>query len=74
MSQPFKFKHLHEIVGLFVLGAIGTLLAVVVLIGRGQAWFEKRFTVIGFAAEQQPTGVIRRGMPVMISGSMMGRD
>lgn len=71
MSQPFKFRHQNEIVGAFVIGAVCTLLAVFVLIVRGQGWFEPRFACAA-VFEGTGVGLLERGLAVRVRGSELG--
>ncbi len=72
MSEPFKFRHLREIVGIFVLGSLVAALASLFLVGEGRNWFVRRVDLTAvFPAER--AGVIRSGLPVRLAGERIGQ-
>lgn len=44
-TQPFKFRHLDTIVGIFVLGSVGVVVAALLLVGHARQWFTRTSTV-----------------------------
>ena len=67
--MSFKFKHLEKIVGFFLTLAILIAVAVMVMIGREQRWFEKQhiYTTKFTSGES-----ISLGMQVQIKGIQTG--
>lgn len=80
-SQPFKFRHLDSIVGGFVLGAIGVVVASLLLVGYARQWFSQISTVpsatriadanADFIDELSES--LRPGTPVELSGQVVGK-
>ena len=71
MSEPFAFRHLNRLVGVFVIGSVAVLLAGVVLIGKARHWLAKEFTVT-VAFDRNNLGLLRAGLPVKIQGTDAG--
>ncbi len=71
MSEPFAFRHLNRLVGVFVIGSATVLLAGVVLIGKARHWLAKEFTVT-VAFDRNNLGLLRPGLPVKIQGTDAG--
>ncbi|MCX7818569.1 MAG: MlaD family protein [Kiritimatiellae bacterium] len=69
---PFKFRYVHEIVGVFVLVALALLLAGLVLMGRAQRWFEREVELRTVFPAEGTFGV-QRGTRVEILGATAGR-
>lgn len=70
MRKPFRFRHVNEITGAFVLGVVALLLLGVVGTGFSQRWFTQttEFTVL------LPTGArgLRPGAEVRMLGTVVG--
>src|SRR5215208_5447474 len=70
MPKPFRFRHVNEITGAFVLGVVALLLLGVVGTGFSQRWFTRttEFTVL------LPTGArgLRAGAEVRMLGTVVG--
>ena len=43
--EPFKFRRVNEITGVFVLVIVALLIAVVLWMGHSQRWFRSRVTL-----------------------------
>lgn len=71
MSEPFAFRHLNRLVGVFVIGSATVLLTGVVLIGKARHWLAKEFTVT-VAFDRNNLGLLRAGLPVKIQGTDAG--
>jgi len=41
MEKRFKFRHVNELTGLFVLGVVALVVAVVIFSGHSQRWFAR---------------------------------
>ena len=67
--MPFKFKHLEKIVGVFLTLVILIIVAVIVLIGREQRWFEKHYE---FTTKFLRGEGLSPGMQVAIKGIQIG--
>jgi len=65
----FRVKHFDKYVGAFVLFAIVVLVVALVLVGRGQRWFEKRYT---FTTIFNSAHGIEPGANVILSGIEIG--
>ncbi|MCO5044394.1 MAG: MlaD family protein [Kiritimatiellae bacterium] len=72
MKKPFKFRHVNEIVGLFVLAVVAVLIAGIILAGRAQDWFEPVYRV---RLDFPPEGSLglQKGAEVQILGTRVGR-
>jgi len=72
MSTSNPFRHVREIVGVFVLGALALVLLALLFVGRGQHWFERRAELeVTFPAEH--AAVLRHGVPVRLAGEPVGK-
>ncbi len=71
MSKPFKFRHVNQIVGLFVLGIAGAVVAVVFLAGREQGWFLPNYDLITELPEGGTEG-LQEGAEITILGTRVG--
>lgn len=71
MPQPFKFRYVNEIAGVFVLLAVLLVIAGVLLAGHAQRWFEpvERLTLI--FPEEGSLG-LQKGAEVRILGARIG--
>ncbi|KPJ86992.1 MAG: hypothetical protein AMS17_10025 [Spirochaetes bacterium DG_61] len=67
--MPFKFKHLEKIVGVFLTLVILIIVAVIILIGREQRWFEKHYE---FTTKFLRGEGLSPGMQVAIKGIQIG--
>jgi phospholipid/cholesterol/gamma-HCH transport system substrate-binding protein len=67
--MSFKFKHLEKIVGFFLTLAFLIVVAVIVMIGREQRWFEKQYT---YTTKFNSGENISIGMQVRIRGIQTG--
>lgn len=72
MNQPFKFRFVNEIVGVFVLCAIVLLIVSIFLAGRAQGFFESKFKLhTEFATEEGSFG-LQKGSDVRIRDAAAG--
>ncbi len=72
MNKPFKFRHVNEIVGVFVLVVVAALIVGIILAGRAQEWFEPVYRLrLDFPAEG--TLGLQKGAEVQILGTRVGR-
>jgi phospholipid/cholesterol/gamma-HCH transport system substrate-binding protein len=71
MEARFKFRHVNELTGLFVLGVLALVLAGAIFSGHSQRWFERKFTFDVRLPEQGALG-LRRGDEVFILGVSVG--
>jgi phospholipid/cholesterol/gamma-HCH transport system substrate-binding protein len=67
--MAFKFKHLEKIVGVFLTLVILIIVAVIILIGREQRWFEKHYQ---FTTKFLRGEGMSPGMQVAIKGIQIG--
>lgn len=81
-SQPFKFRHLDHIVGGFVLGAVGVVVAALLLVGYARQWFSRISTVQATTVIADPgkadfldelSESLRPGTPVELAGQVVGK-
>ncbi len=70
-GQRFKFRHVNEITGTFVLVVVALLIAVVVWTGRSQRWFKGNVTLRIILPESGAAG-IRDGSEVYFLGTLVG--
>lgn len=68
--MSFKFRHLEKIVGFFMLFGILILLVAIIMIGRQQRWFEKKFL---FNTVFNTGNNLSSGMDVKINGLVVGQ-
>lgn len=71
MSDPFRFRTLHRVIGAFVLAAVVVVLAGMVLIGQSRHWFE-RSVVLLLDVPAKDFGLLRPGLPVKMLGAPAG--
>jgi phospholipid/cholesterol/gamma-HCH transport system substrate-binding protein len=71
MERRFKFRHVNEITGTFVLIILALVIAAVVLTGRSQRWFTPRTTLYVALPETGASG-LRPGAEVYVLGTFVG--
>lgn len=72
MTQPFKFRYVNEIAGVFVLAAFVLLIVGIFLAGRAQGIFEPKFRLyIEFTTEDGSFG-LQKGSDVRIRDAVAG--
>jgi phospholipid/cholesterol/gamma-HCH transport system substrate-binding protein len=71
MTERFKFRHVNEITGTFVLLILALLIATVVWTGRSQRWFKSSVTLRITLPETGAAG-IRDGSEVYFLGTLVG--
>ena len=67
LAERFKFRHVNEITGTFVLVIVAVLIAAVVWTGHSQRWFRSRVTLRIILPEAR-----RGGNPARIGGLLFG--
>jgi ABC-type transporter Mla subunit MlaD len=72
LSEPFKFRYVREIVGVFVLGSLAVALVGLLLVGTGRRWFERK-TDLGAVFPAEKAAVIHKGVPVRLAGELIGQ-
>jgi phospholipid/cholesterol/gamma-HCH transport system substrate-binding protein len=73
MSKTFKFRHVNEIVGGFVVLAVALIVVAIFFAGRAQGWFEGSFTLrIEFKTAEGSFG-LQEGAEVQIRNTMAGK-
>jgi phospholipid/cholesterol/gamma-HCH transport system substrate-binding protein len=70
-AEPFKFRRVNEITGVFVLVIVALLIAVVLWMGHSQRWFRSRVTLQITLPEAGAAG-IRQGSEVYFLGTLVG--
>jgi phospholipid/cholesterol/gamma-HCH transport system substrate-binding protein len=70
-EEPFKFRHVNEITGVFVLAIVAVLIAAVLWMGHSQRWFRSRVTLQITLPEAGAAG-IRQGSEVYFLGTLVG--
>jgi len=71
LKEPFKFRYVREIVGVFVLGSFAIALVGLLAIGTGRRWFERRSN-LGALFQAEKAAVIHKGVPVRLAGELIG--
>ena len=71
MRQRFKFRHVNEITGTFVILAVVALIAAIVWTARSQGWFRGTVTLRIVLPEAGAAG-IRQGSEVYFLGTLVG--
>jgi phospholipid/cholesterol/gamma-HCH transport system substrate-binding protein len=71
MQSHFKFRHVNEWVGLFVLGVAALVLTGIFFSSHSQRWFGRKFT-LDVLLPQAGTSGLRRGDEVFILGVSAG--
>jgi phospholipid/cholesterol/gamma-HCH transport system substrate-binding protein len=69
--EQFKFRHVNEITGTFVLVVIMVLIAGIVWTGRSQRWFRSNVT-LGIVLPATGAAGIRQGSEVYFLGTLVG--
>ncbi|MBT3194353.1 MAG: hypothetical protein HN341_17545 [Verrucomicrobia bacterium] len=73
MKRDFKFRHVDEIAGTFVICALALLVLGVVLAGRAQGWFEGTFSLnVVFETAEGSFG-LQEGAAVQVRSTVAGR-
>lgn len=73
MSRAFKFRHVNEIVGSFVVLAVVLIVVAIFLAGRAQGWFEGTFQLkIAFLTAEGSFG-LQEGAEVQIRNTAAGK-
>lgn len=70
-GRRFKFRHVNEITGTFVLILVAALIATVLWTGHSQRWFKSRVTLRIVLPEAGAAG-IRQGSEVYFLGTLVG--
>ncbi len=73
MAQPFKFRHVNTLAGVFVLGCIALLLAGVFVAGRAQGWFEARIRLLAEFTTDEGVYGLQEGAEIRILDALAGR-
>ena len=71
MKQRFKFRHVNEITGIFVILVVVVLIAAIVWTGLGQRWFRSTVTLRIVLPEAGAAG-IRQGSEMYFLGTLVG--
>src|SRR5512133_1964680 len=71
LNEPFKFRYVREIVGVFVLGSLAGALVGLLAVGTGRRWFERK-TDLGAVFQAEKASVIHKGVPVRLAGELVG--
>ena len=71
MQSHFKFRHVNEWVGLFVLGVAALVVTGILFSSHSQRWFGRKFT-LDVLLPQAGTSGLRRGDEVFILGVSAG--
>jgi phospholipid/cholesterol/gamma-HCH transport system substrate-binding protein len=72
METRYKFRHVNELTGLFVLGVLALVVAGAFFTGQSQRWFERQYTFDVALPEAGASG-LRRGDEVFVLGVSAGR-
>ena len=70
-KEPFKFRRVNEIAGIFVLAVLGVLVAAILWMGHSQRWFRSRVSLRIVLPEAGAAG-IRQGSEVYFLGTLIG--
>lgn len=71
LNEPFKFRYVREIVGVFVLGSLAVALLGLLVLGTGRRWFEQKAD-LGAVFQAEKAAVIHKGVPVRLAGERIG--
>ncbi len=71
MEKRFRFRHVNELTGLFVLAVLALVVAGVIFSGHSQRWFARKYAFDVLLPESGAFG-LRRGGEVFISGVSVG--
>jgi phospholipid/cholesterol/gamma-HCH transport system substrate-binding protein len=72
MSQPFKFRYVNEITGIFVLLALVALIAGTYFAGKAQGLFEPKFRLFAFFTTEEGTFGLKKGSEIKIRNVPVG--
>lgn len=71
MQTRFKFRHVNELAGVFVIGVVALVIMGVIFSGHSQRWFARKFA-FDVLLPQAGTSGLRRGDEVFILGVSAG--
>lgn len=71
MEQRFKFRHVNEVTGLFVLAVVALVVTGVLFSGHSQRWFARKYAFDVVLPESGTSG-LRRGDEVLLLGVSAG--
>jgi phospholipid/cholesterol/gamma-HCH transport system substrate-binding protein len=71
MTEPFKFRRVNEITGVFVIAVLVVLIAAIVWTARSQRWFKSTVALRIVLPEAGAAG-IRQGSEVYFLGTLVG--
>lgn len=71
LNEPFKFRYVREIVGVFVLGSLAVALIGLLALGTGRRWLERKAD-LGAVFQAKKASVLHRGVPVRLAGELVG--
>jgi phospholipid/cholesterol/gamma-HCH transport system substrate-binding protein len=71
LKEPFKFRYVREIVGVFVLGSLAIALVGLLAVGTGRRWFERK-TDLSAVFPAEKAAVVHKGVPVRLAGERIG--
>ncbi|MBM3882931.1 MAG: MCE family protein [Verrucomicrobia bacterium] len=71
MEKRFKFRHVNEVAGLFVLGMLGVVVVASIMMMRSHHWFAAKYTLTLLLPESGAGG-LSRGNQVFILGLSAG--
>jgi len=71
MEKRFKFRHVNELTGLFVIAVVALVVAGIVFSGHSQRWFARKYAFDVLLPESGTSG-LRRGDEVFILGVSAG--
>jgi ABC-type transporter Mla subunit MlaD len=73
MNEPFKFRYVSRLAGVFVLSCLALLVLSILFAGKKQNWFEPKYVFVATAKGEEGAYGLRPGSVVQLSNTPIGK-